>query len=100
MSVFGAAIGGYPNMVLMMSAHMFFNKNIVCRLSVSAFIANASNLIIKPAICFLPCQNISIFHLVSAALLLLLNTVLISSTNSFQLWVSLLSSSSSIFFCV
>ena len=47
---------------------------------------------------FLLCLNVFIFHSVSAALLLSLNTILISSTNSFQLWVSSVSSSSLIFF--
>ena len=70
-------------MILIMSAHIFFfSKNITCMSLVSAFMANALNLIIKSAMCFLPCQNISIFHSASAALLLSLNAILISLTNS------------------
>ena len=46
--------------------------------------ANASNLIIKLAICFLLYLNILIFHLASAVLLLSLNIVLISLTNFSQ----------------
>ena len=61
--------------------------------------ANASNSIMNSIMCFLPCLNVSIFHSVSAALLLSLNAILISSTNSSQLWVSSVSSSLSIFFC-
>ena len=54
LSISGAAIGGYPNMVLIMSAYiLFFNKNMVCRSSVSAFMANTSNLIMKSTMCFL-----------------------------------------------
>jgi len=60
----------------------FFNKNIIYISSVSAFMANALNSIIKLAMCFLPCLNVSIFYLTSAALLSLLNIVLISLTNS------------------
>jgi len=56
----GAAIGRYPSMVLMMSAQTFFfskffSKNIMYMSSVSAFIANVSNSIIKLAMCFLLC---------------------------------------------
>ena len=97
----GTAIGGYPNIVLMMSTHtFFFNKNITYKSSVSAFITNALNSIMKSVMYFLPCLNVSIFHSASAALLLSLNAVLISLTNSSQLWVSSVSSSSLIFFCV
>jgi len=85
LSILGTAIGGYPSMVLMISAQTFFlSRNIACMSLVSAFIANMSNLIIKLGICFLPCWNVSIFHSVFAALLLLLNAVLISLTNSSQ----------------
>ena len=53
-------------------------------LSVSAFMANASNLIMNLAICFLLYLNGSIFHSVSAILLLSLNIILISLTNFSQ----------------
>ena len=86
LSMSGAAIGGYPNMVLIMSAcTFFFNKNIACKLSVSTFMANTLNSIMKSTMCFLPCLNVAIFHSASAALLLSLNAVLISLTNSSQL---------------
>ena len=101
LSVSGIAIGGYPNIVLMMSCRMFFfNKKMACSLSVSAFMANASNLMMKSAVFRFPCLNVSIFHSASAALDLLLNVVLISFTNSSQSWVSLSSFSSLSFFCV
>ena len=48
--------------------------------------------------CFFPCLKVSIFHLVSIALLLLLNVVLISHTNLSQSWVSVSLSSSLNFF--
>ena len=87
LSVSGATISRYPSMVLMMSAWtFFFSKNIMCMSLVSAFIANVSNLIIKLAMCFLPYWNVSIFHSVSAALLLLLKAILISLTNSSKSW--------------
>ena len=99
LSVSGVAISGYSSIVLMMSAYMFlFSKNITCMLSVSTFIANALNLIMKSAMCFLPCQIVLIFHSTSAALLLLLTAVLISLTNSSQFWVSSMSFNLSIFF--
>ena len=72
----------------------------VCKSSVFAFMANTSNSIMKSTMCFLPCLNVSIFHSASAALLLSLNAVLISSTNSSQLWILSVSFSSLIFFCV
>ena len=65
----------------------------------SAFMANASNSIMKSAVFLLPCLKVLIFHSASAALDLLLNVVLNSFTNSFQSWVSLSSSNSSSFFC-
>ena len=98
LSVLGAAIGGYSSMVLMMSTQtFFFNRNTTCMLSVFAFIANASNSIMKLAIYFLLYWNVLIFHSMSGALLLLLKPILISLTNSFQSYVSSPSSSSSIF---
>ena len=100
LSVLGMAIGGYPNIVLMMSCHtFFFNKKMACSSSVSAFIANASNSMMKSAVFCFPCLNVSIFHSASAALDLLLNIVLISFTNSSQSWVSLSLSSLLSFFC-
>ena len=84
-----------------MSAQIFFfNKKILCNLSVSVFIANALNLIMKLAMCFLLCLDISIFHSVSVALLLLLNIILIFLTNLSQSWVSVSLSSLSSFFYV
>ena len=77
----------------------FFSKKMVCSSSVSAFMASASNSIMKSTVFFLPCLKISIFHSVSATLDLSLNIVLNSFTNSSQSWVSLFSSNSSSFFC-
>jgi len=77
----GAAIGGYSNIVLMIYCHTFFSsKNIVCNSSMSAFMARASNSIIKSAMFFFPCLKVLIFHSVSAALVLLLNFFFISYT--------------------
>ena len=70
-----------------------------CSSSVSAFVASASNSIMKSAVFLLPCLKVSIFHSASAALDLSLNVVLNSFTNSSQSWVSLSSSNSSSFFC-
>ena len=87
LSVSGIAISEYPNIVLIMSCHtFFFNKKMACSSSMSAFIANVSNLIIKSAVFSFSCLKISIFHLASAAFVLLLNVVLISQTNSSQFW--------------
>ena len=66
----------------------------------SAFMANASNSMIKSAVFFFSCLNVLIFHSASAALDLLLNVVLISFTNLSQSWVSLSLSGSSSFFYV
>ena len=71
-----------------------------CSLFVSAFMANASNSIIKLAVFLFPCLKDSIFHLASAVFILLLNIVLISFTKSFQSWVPNLLSSLSSFFCM
>ena len=93
------AIGGYPSIVLTISCCVFFfNKKMVCSLSVSAFVASASNSMIKSTVFHFPCLNVSIFHLASAILDLSLNIVSISFTKSFQSWVSLSNSLS--FFCV
>ena len=70
-----------------------------CNSSVSAFVASASNLIMKSAVFLLPCLKVSIFHSAFAALDLSLNIVLNSFTNSSQSWISLSSSNSSSFFC-
>ena len=77
----GTAMGGYPNMVLIiLLLTFFFNKKIACMSSISAFMANASNSIIKSTMCFSPYLNVSIFHSASAILLLSLNAILISNT--------------------
>ena len=71
-----------------MSYHaFFFNMKIACSLSVSAFMANAANLIMKSAVFFIPCLNVFIFYLAFAAFVLSLNVVLISFTKLFQSWV-------------
>ena len=84
LSVSGTAIGRYSSIIFIMLVLMFFfNKNIAYMLSVSVFMANASNSIMKLVMCFFSCLNDSIFHLASTALLLLLNTILIFLMNSF-----------------
>ena len=84
LSVSGTTIGRYPNIVLMISGHIFFfNKKMACNSSVSAFIAKALNSIMKFSVFHFPCLKDSIFYSVSAAFVLLLNVVLISLTNSF-----------------
>ena len=70
-----------------------------CSSSVSAFMASASNLIMKSAVFHFPCLNVSIFHSASAVLDLSLNVILISFTKSFQSCVPNSSSSLSSFFC-
>ena len=70
-----------------------------CSSSVSAFVANASNSIMKSTVFHLPCLKVSIFHSASAALDLSLNVVLNSFINSSQSWVLLSLSNSSSFFC-
>ena len=95
----GTAMDGYSNIILMISCHIFFfNRNIACSSSVSAFIANTSNLIMKFAVFFFPCLKDSILYLASTAFVLSLNIVLISLTNSSQSWVSNFLFSSSSFF--
>ena len=71
----------------------------VCSSFVSAFIASALNLIMKFAVFFFPCLNVSIFHSASAAFVLLLNVILIFFMKLFQSWVLSSSSSSSSFYC-
>ena len=66
-NVSDAPISKYPSIVLIMSDHtFFFNKKIMYNLSVSVFIANALNSIMKLAMFFLPCLKVSIFHSTSA----------------------------------
>ena len=101
LSISNAAISRYSSIVLIISAQIFFfNRNITCMSLVFTFIAKALNSIMKLAMCFLHCQNVLIFHLASAVLLLSLKTVLISLTNSSQSQESLMSSSLLIFFCI
>ena len=84
LSISGPTIGGYSSIVFIMFVQtFFFNRNIMCRSSVLAFMANTLNLIIKLTMCFLLCLDVSIFHSVSAALLLSLNVILNSLTNLF-----------------
>ena len=87
-NISSTAISEYSNIILIMSALTFFNKNIAYILLVSVFIAHVLNLIMKLAICFLLYLNVLIFHLASATLFLSLNTVLISLISSFQSWES------------
>ena len=85
----------------MMSCHtFFFNRKMVYSSSVFAFMANASNSIMKSAMFFFSCLNVSIFHLASATFVLLLNVILISFTKSSQSWVPNSSSCLSSFHCV
>ena len=76
----------------------FFSKKMVYKSSMSVFIANTLNFIMKSAIYFFSCLNILIFYSVSASLLLSLNMVLISHANLSQSWVSFSLSSSLSFF--
>ena len=79
-----ATISRYPNVILtILSLTFFFNKKIVYMLTISAFITNASNFIMKLAMCFFSCLKVSILHLASAVLLLLLNNILVSLMNLF-----------------
>ena len=66
LSVSGTAIGKYPSIILIISAHIFFfNKKIVCNSFVLAFIASTLNSIIKYTMFFFPFLKISILHLAS-----------------------------------
>ena len=101
LSVSSAIIGGYPNMVLIISCHtFFFSKNIACRLSVSTFIAKVSNSIMKSAVFRFSCLKDSIFYLASTIFVLSLNVILISLTNLSQFWVPSSLSSLLSFLCV
>ena len=100
LSVSGAAMGGYPNIVFMISCYMFFfSKNIAYRLSMSAFMASALNSIMKSIIFHFSCLKDSILHLASATFVLLLNVILIFFTKLSQSWVPSSLSSLSSFFC-
>ena len=100
LSVSGVAIGGYSNMVLIISCRtFFFSKNIACSSFVSAFIAKASNSIMKSTVFRFSCLKDFIFYLISTVFVLSLNVVLISLTNSSQSWVFSSLSSSLSFFC-
>ena len=68
----------------------FLSKNIVCRSFLSAFMARALNSIIKSAMFFFLCLNISIFHSASTTFVLLLNIFSSSCTKLSQSWVPLL----------
>ena len=68
--------------------------------SVSIFIANALNSIMRSAVFCFPCLKNSIFHLTSTIFVLSLNIVLISLTKSSQFWVPNSLSSSLSFLCV
>jgi len=100
LSVSGMAIGRYPSIVLMILCHMFFfNRKMACKSSVSAFMANTLNSIIKSAVFFFSCLKVSIFHSVSTTFVLSLNVALISQMNSSQSWISFSLSSLLSFFC-
>jgi len=100
LSVSGVAIGRYSNMVLIIFCYtFFFSKNIACSSFVSAFIAKASNSIMKSTVFHFFCLKDFIFYLVSTVFVLSLNVVLISLTNSSQSWVFSSLSSLLSFFC-
>jgi len=71
----GTVMSSYFSIVLIMSLLIFFNRNIACILSVSVFMANTSNSIMKSVICFFSCLNNLIFHSMFAILLLLLKSI-------------------------
>ena len=101
LSVFGATISGYSSIVLIILYHtFFFNKKMVCSSSVSAFVANALNSIIKSTVFFFSCLKVLIFYSAFAVFVLSLNIVLISLMKSSQSWVLSSSSSSSSFLYV
>ena len=85
---------------MMLLLVFFFNKNIICMLSISVFIASTSSSIIKSKMCFFPCWKVSIFHSVSTALFLSLNVVFTSliNINLSQSWILFSSFIWSIFF--
>ena len=92
-------IGGYSNIVLIISCYTFFlNKNIAYNSFISNFIARVSNSIMKSAMFFFPCLKILIFYSAFAALVLSLNVFFISCTKSSQSWIPISSSSSLSFF--
>ena len=101
LSISGATMGGYPNIVLIISYLMFFfNRNIAYSSSVSVFMASALNLIMKSAVFHFSCLKDLIFYLASAAFILSLNVILISFMKLSQFWVPSSLSSSLSFFCV
>ena len=101
LSDFGIVMGGYSKIILIISCHtFFFNEKMACSSSVSVFIANASNSIMKSAVFLFPYLKVSIFYSASAAFILLLNVFLIFHMKSSQFWLSFSLSSSSSFFCV
>ena len=85
LSVSGATIGGYHNIVLIiLLLTFFFNKKmayiyIIC----FSFYIQYFELYYKVHYIFLPCLNISTFHLLFAVWLFSPNTVLISITKLF-----------------
>ena len=79
LSVSGMTISGYPSIVLMiLCCIFFFNRKMAYKSSVFAFMANASNSIIKFAVFFFSYLKVSIFHPASATFILSLNVALIS----------------------
>ena len=100
LSVSSAAMGEYPNIVLIISyLTFFFNRNITCNSSILAFMASASNSIMKSAVFYFFCLKDSILHSASAAFILSLKVILISFTKLFQSWMPSSSSNLSSFFC-
>jgi len=76
-------MGRYSNIVLMMFGYIFFfNKKMTCSLSVSAFITKASNFIMKFTVFCFPCLKDLIFHLTSAAFILLVSKILLLVRNN------------------
>ena len=85
LSDFGMVMGGYSKIILIISCHtFFFNEKMACSSSVSVFIANASNSIMKSAVFLFSYLKVSIFYLASAAFILSLNVFLISRMKSSQ----------------
>ena len=83
-NISGTTMSGYLSIgVMILLLTFFFNKNITYILLISAFMANTSNLIMKSVICFFLHLKVSIFHLASTTLFLLLNFILTSLTNLF-----------------
>ena len=86
--LFGAWLGEYAIIALMISWFMFFfSKNIVYWLSVCALLAKAMNLIRKSAMYFLSCINISMYHSALVSFVLSLYTSCSSASKASQLGV-------------